>query len=193
MSGVGDVKLWERPRARGARGQSALRKLTAAPRARATCVDAPAAAALSRGLCRAASSTRFQYAVEGVRGEHLASVVPEAELVEVEREIAARDLVVRPHDAALDERPEAIEMRGVHLASDILPLGMVHGLMLVAELSEAHIAAMLVRRDERYGRRHGPLHEVVHRNAGHAIHHLAHDVALAGDGPDDGHLAAGCA
>src|SRR5689334_1465580 len=73
--------------ARGARGQNPLGTLTAAPRARATSVDVrPRDAALaepSRVPCRAASSTRFQDAIEHVARHPAAVVMPEGKLVEV--------------------------------------------------------------------------------------------------------------
>src|SRR5690349_14927050 len=80
--------------ARGARDQNPLRTLIAAPRARATSVDVrPRDAALaepSRDLCRAASSTRFQDAIEHVARHPAAVVMPEGKLVEVQREIVLR-------------------------------------------------------------------------------------------------------
>src|ERR1051326_2083870 len=99
--------------------------------------------------------------------------------------------MVRAHHAALDERPEAVEMRRVDLAAHVLAYRVVHGLVLVAQLVETHIATVLIGRDERHGRGHGALHEVVHRDAGHAVHHLTDHVALPRNGADHSHLAAG--
>src|SRR5689334_17569851 len=59
----------------------------------------------------------------------LAVVVPKTEFVDVERQVAGADLVVAAHDPALEERPEAIEVRGMHDAAHVLTLAVVHSLV----------------------------------------------------------------
>src|SRR2546426_10459910 len=57
------------------------------------------------------------------RPEHvgvLAVVMTEAELGQVERQVRPGDLVVATDDAALQERPEAIEGLRVDVAADVL-------------------------------------------------------------------------
>src|SRR5204862_377458 len=60
----------------------------------------------------AASSASCQECPENVGV--FAVVMPEGEFVHVERQVFLADLVERTHDAALQERPERIEVRGMH-------------------------------------------------------------------------------
>jgi hypothetical protein len=49
-------------------------------------------------------------------------VVPELEFRDVQRQIFAADFVEAPHDAALQQRPEAVNRGGMDDAINILPL-----------------------------------------------------------------------
>lgn len=74
-------------------------------------------------------------------------VVPEGELVEIERQVRLRDMMEVPHDAPLDERPEAVNVARVDLAADVLSGAMVD--RLVGPLAaDAAIAGVLIGRDE---------------------------------------------
>src|SRR5438445_3371033 len=60
----------------------------------------------------------------------VAVIMPEGEFVDVERQVFFRNVMERPHDAALQERPELIEVRGVDVPADVLTLAVVHALVL---------------------------------------------------------------
>src|SRR6266849_4919502 len=75
-------------------------------------------------------------------------VMPELKLREVERQVLLGDVVVRADDSALEERPEAIEVRRVDVAPHVLALEVAHGLMRVAELTEMLVADILVGGDK---------------------------------------------
>src|ERR1044072_7614973 len=73
------------------------------------------------------SSTHPQDAIEHVVDKLTAIVVPVAELVEVQREVTPRHLVVASHDPALQQRPEAVEVRRVDNAADVLAARVIDG------------------------------------------------------------------
>jgi hypothetical protein len=56
-----------------------------------------------------------------------AIIVPELELSNVEWHIFTTYLMERTDDAALEDRPKALNRLGVNGTYDILPLGMVNG------------------------------------------------------------------
>src|SRR5882724_565784 len=118
----------------------------------------------------------------------LAVVMPKLKLREVEREVAAGDIVVRADDAALEQRPEGIEVRRVDDAAHVLVLVVVHRLVWEAHAPQAVISAVLVRRDERDLGVNDLLDEAGHLLRRHALQHLTGHVALAADRTDDRHL-----
>src|SRR5229473_1383574 len=77
--------------------------------------------------CMAGSSASCEDGVKDLLV--IAVVVPPRELVEIERQVVLADFVVRADDAALQERPEGIEVRRVHVAAHVLAVGMVHALV----------------------------------------------------------------
>jgi len=105
-------------------------------------------------------SARRKHRAEGVG--MLAGVVPEAELVEVEREVLPGDVVEAPHDATLQQRPERVQVRGVDDAPNVLAFVVIHGLMREADVLEARIAEVLVGRDERHFAGHSAARELIH-------------------------------
>src|SRR2546422_455680 len=65
--------------------------------------------------CMGGSSASCEHGVEDIGVVPM--VVTKAELVEVQWEVAAGDLVVAPHDAPLQERPERVEILRVDNAA----------------------------------------------------------------------------
>lgn len=76
---------------------------------------------------------------EGLRGPRASSlervvehariaavVVPERELVEVERQVLLADVMEAAHDAAFQQRPEAVNGAGVDDATHVLILVVIH-------------------------------------------------------------------
>lgn len=114
----------------------------------------------------------------------LAVVVPEGELVEVERQVPRGDVMEVAHDAALDQRPEAVNGAGMDFTADVLTGRVIHEVMgpLAAELK-------FIGRDQGDAIRDRLVHEAFQRLGVGRLDHLADHVSLAGDGTDDGDLA----
>src|SRR5579862_2412907 len=124
-------------------------------------------------------------------GEHvvvLAVVVPEGELVEVERQVPRGDVMEVSHDAPLDQRPEAVNGAGMDFAADVLAGRVVHEVMgpLAAE---PLVALKLIGRDQGHAIRDRLVHEAFQRLGVGRLDHLADHATLAGDGADDSDLA----
>src|SRR6266704_1219100 len=77
-----------------------------------------------------------------------ANVKPTAEFVEVQRKVVARHLFERPHDAPLDDRPEAINVRDGKLPTDVFFSTVTYRTVLVTETSEGSIGEMFIGGDE---------------------------------------------
>ena len=76
-----------------------------------------------------------------------AVVVPELKFRDVQRQILAADLVEAAHDAALQERPKAIDGLRVNDAIDVLLFGVPHDAMR-ENVIQFPIARMFVGRDQ---------------------------------------------
>jgi hypothetical protein len=100
-------------------------------------------------------------------------VVPERELVEVER---------------LDKRPEPVDVGGMNLAADVLAGRVVDGLMAPL-LPDSIVALVLVGRHQGDAIRDRRACEPFQRLGVGCLDHLTHHVALARDGADHAHLA----
>src|ERR1700686_4955675 len=86
-----------------------------------------------------ASATRYSGA-EDVR--IVAVIVAELKLRNVQRQILAADFVETPHDAALNQRPEAIDCLSVNRTVNVLTFGMPHH--FVGELFQGLVSSVLV-------------------------------------------------
>src|SRR5437899_241174 len=74
-------------------------------------------------------------------------VMPEGKFVEIEWQIVLRHFMECPHDAAFDERPEAIKVIGMDVAVDVFAHGVAHD--LVRETCVQHaIAWVFIRGDQ---------------------------------------------
>jgi hypothetical protein len=118
----------------------------------------------------------------------VAVVVPKFELGNVQRQVLAADLVEAAHDAALQQRPKAVDGLRVNDAIDVLLFGMPHDAMREF-LAQVSIARMFVGRDQADLFRHGHVHESFERLGIGAVDDARHNVALAADSADDRRLA----
>ena len=115
-------------------------------------------------------------------------VVPEGELVEVEREVVFRDVMERPHDATLNERPEAINVVSVNLSPHIFAGAMADGLVIEPLIQDA-VATGLVRGDEIDTFVNSLPDEPIKRRSLGVLDHLSDDIAFTGNRADHGDLA----
>src|SRR5437867_6831046 len=111
-------------------------------------------------------------------------VVPEAEFIDVEREIAFGYLMERAHDAPLDERPEGIDVRRVDVAAHVFLRSVTDELARKSEEGQDIVFPRLVRGDQiDLGGNSLPDEVGQGRNVG-PLDHLRDDVSLPGDGTD---------
>lgn|ERR1017187_9893382 len=128
-------------------------------------------------------------------GEHvslLPVVMSEREFIEVEREIILRDLMEGPHHAALEETPEAVNVRGVDVPPHVLVSGMADGLVRHRAI-KILVSLVLIRDNERDLIRDGVPDEAGESLGVRLVDHPRDDAPLARDGTDDGNLAHGAA
>src|SRR5439155_12383473 len=69
----------------------------------------------------------------------LPAIEPKLHLIQVGREMLRADLVPRSHDAALQEAESVLDCIGMDVRSEanIFLLGMIHGLMSIAQFSQS--------------------------------------------------------
>jgi len=116
-------------------------------------------------------------------------VVAPLEFRDVERQIFGADMVEATHNAALQQRPEAIDCLGMDQSAHIFTAPVADGLM--RELwRETDVAAMFVSGDKADFLRHGHPDEMAHGPHVRFAQHASHDVALPLNGTDDDFLAA---
>jgi hypothetical protein len=111
-------------------------------------------------------------------------VVAPLEFGDVERQILGTDMVEATHNAALQERPEAVDRLGMDQPTDILATAMLDGLM--GEFGrQADIATMLIRSDEADLVGDCQPDEMAHGPHVGFAKHAGNDGAFAFDGTDD--------
>lgn len=115
-------------------------------------------------------------------------VVTEGELVEVQREVIFRHVMERPHDTALNERPETINVVGVDLAPHVFASTVTDGLMRQDSL-QGLIAHVFVRGDQIHALRDGVIDEFPQRGAIGTLDNLRDDIPLPSNRTDHGDLA----
>jgi hypothetical protein len=115
-------------------------------------------------------------------------VVPELEFGNVQRQIFVADLVEAAHNAALNERPEALDCVRMNRADDMLTLGMVNRLMREPILQSV-IARIGVSAKQADACGDGFANEARERRAVSLGDDARDDVPLAPDCADDGGLA----
>jgi hypothetical protein len=119
-------------------------------------------------------------------------VMPEGEFVEVEREVVFRDVMERAHDAPLNERPEAINVRGMDFPAHVLASAMADKLVGPSILNPL-IPPMLVCGNQINALRDRLMDEPIQCEHIGTLDHLRHDVALTGDGAEDSNLSGAAA
>ena len=107
----------------------------------------------------------------------VAVIVAPFEFSHVERQVFGADMVERAHDAALQERPEAVNSAGVNQAANVFALAVPHALMREG-LMQVAVVGMLVRGDQANLLVHGGLNEVVERLGVRLADHASYDAAL---------------
>jgi hypothetical protein len=117
-------------------------------------------------------------------------VIPPFELRDVEREILTTNLVIAAHDAALDQRPEAVNRRRVDRTSNILAFGMVDR-SVVEIFVQRIVSGVFVGRNEADFLGDGLANEAVERRGIGARNNAGNDVAFALDDASDGFLNLG--
>jgi len=65
---------------------------------------------------------RFKHPIHHVKG--IAIVIPKLELIQVQRQILARDFVEHAHDAALEQAPDVLYAVHVYVTINV-PLGVL--------------------------------------------------------------------
>lgn len=113
-----------------------------------------------------------------------AVIVAKLKLVQVERQILLADVVVRPDDAPLEQRPEAFDIVGVDVPANVLILGVPHGVVFEAHRGQIDIAAMFIGRDERYAVANGLADEAIKCRGLSIFDNLADHIPLSADGSD---------
>src|SRR5581483_3117787 len=93
-------------------------------------------------------------------------VMTELKFREIEWQVLGGDVVVRPDNPALEQRPEGIEVLRVDFAANVLARSMAHGLMREPSDRELRVARVLVGR----------------------VDDSADDIPLPGNRADDGRL-----
>ena len=106
-------------------------------------------------------------------------VVPERELREVERQVSRGDVVVGPHHAALEQGPEATDIRGVDLPRDVLARTVVDGIVGQVDVP---VSVGLVRGDEGNPLGDGLADKPRDVLLGDGLDNLGDDLALACNG-----------
>jgi hypothetical protein len=129
-----------------------------------------------------ASATRYR------RAEYVsvvAIVIAPFELGNVQRQIFAADYVKTSHDAALQERLEAIDCLSVDCAVDVLASAMPHNAMLF----QLMIAGVIVGRDQANFFGNSFANEAVQCCSVGVVDDASHDIALALHGAQNGFFA----
>jgi hypothetical protein len=117
----------------------------------------------------------------------LAVVKAERELIQIEGQVFAADVVVSAHDTALKQRPKALHAVRMDQATHVLASTMPHKLMGV-QLAKFAIGRMFVGRQQCDVRRYRLMNEAVQGLSRCVQDHLADHVTLAADSTDDRRL-----
>src|SRR5712691_7555458 len=117
-----------------------------------------------------------------------ANVVAELELGNVRRQILLADFMERAHNAALDDRPEALDGVRVNCASNVLVAAVVNDAERIFATKRPVPFAFIGAQQTNSVRNHFT-DECTERDGVHVIDHSRNDVAFAFDGSSHGDLA----
>jgi hypothetical protein len=136
---------------------------------------------------RVASASSYRFA-ENVMV--LPVVVAELKLIQVERKVLLADVVVRPDDAPLEQRPERFDVVRMNVAAHILIFGMLHAIVIEAKCGQVVITGMFIGRDQRHAVTDSFADKAVERSRVGLFDYLTTHVTLAADSSDHRGLAA---
>src|SRR5579863_5931120 len=111
-------------------------------------------------------------------------VVPELELIDVERQVGLADLVKIANDAPLNQRPETFDVLRVHRTDNVLVMCVADDLMRKF-LIETVIADPFIANQQRHLVGHDLAHKTLEGCAINAVNDASHNLALAADRADD--------
>ena len=117
-----------------------------------------------------------------------AVVVAELEFRDVQRHVLLADLVERADNAALEDRPEALNRLSVDCADNVLALGMVNGAMREF-FPEMMIANPLIGAQETDFFRYSLVNEGLQSRLLHVVNDAGDHAALAATSANDNRLA----
>jgi hypothetical protein len=118
-------------------------------------------------------------------------VVPELKFVQIKRQILLTDIVVRPDNAPLEQRPEAFDVVCVDVTANVLILRMLDGFVRKStRCLQVVIAAMVIGRYKAHTITNGFTDETVQRRCVGLLNNLTNDVTLAGYRPNNGDFSA---
>src|SRR4051812_37507258 len=90
-----------------------------------------------------------------------AIIIAEGKFCNIQRQILAADLVEAPHDAALQQRPEALDSVGVDRADNVTTSAVIDDAMREV-FSELSIGIVIVGAKQAYFGRDGFAHEFIY-------------------------------
>jgi hypothetical protein len=115
-------------------------------------------------------------------------VIPELEFSDVQREVLFADLVKTAHDAALNQRPEALDGLRVDRADNVLLAAVIHATVRIFGI-ESVVAGPCVCAEQTNLRRDAFADELRKSCGADVINHARNHVALAAQGADHRRLA----
>lgn len=116
-------------------------------------------------------------------------IVPEGEFRQVQRQVVLAHLMKSADHAALQQAPKGFQVVGVHVPAHIFFLAVIHRFMREC-LVKCGITGCFISGNQGHGIAHGLTDEVAHGQSVGVLDRLTDDIALASDGPNDGHLGA---
>lgn len=144
---------------------------------------------ISQGLEAVASFFASTSCYRGSKNILVVSIVmPKLKFGDVRRQVFFTDLVIAAHDAALEDRPEALDCVGMDYADDVFASRMFNDFMRV-ELLDVAIAGPFVgdKQADFFGNR--IRHEFGEHIGANGINHPRHDIAATADRADNRRLA----
>jgi hypothetical protein len=119
-----------------------------------------------------------------------AVVEPKLKLVQVQRQVLLRDMMVGPDYATLQQAPKRIQVLSMNFAAYILTSRVLDGIVRESEHVQVVITLPFVRRDQINFLAYGLTHKAIEGCGIGVLDHLADDVALTGDRTNDRSLVA---
>jgi hypothetical protein len=141
---------------------------------------------LPENASAAASSASCYHRLEYIR--ILPVIVPELKLRQIQRQIFLAHLVIRANDAAFEQAPKRIQIRGMNIAAHIFALSMGDRLMGIV-LFQVNITVPFVGRDQRNPIGNGLSDETINGCRIGSFNDFRDDVPLARDSANNATFA----